>query len=256
MGGFSGKTVVITGASSGIGLTAAKCFAREGASVCIVARDQAKVSKAVEEIKTENQRIRGYACDISNPSLVRDTARQIISECGAVHVLINNAGGFTQKIPWEQVSDEIWNGAIHTNLLSIYYCVREFAQIMISQGIQGSIINVGSSSGLQPKAGRIHYTVTKAAVHTMTKALALELAAHGIRVNAVAPGPTLTEKIQERFLNPLLKASELERMRKIPLQRMGQMEEIADALLFLASAKASFITGAILPVDGGYTIGG
>jgi NAD(P)-dependent dehydrogenase (short-subunit alcohol dehydrogenase family) len=133
--------------------------------------------------------------------------------------------------------------------------MRNAVRIMKTHSIAGSIINIGSSTALQLKNGRLHYTVTKSALHTLSRVVALDLAPLMIRVNVVSPGPTATEIVQKRIDDPTQSAMEEERLRKIPLGRYARTRDIANAVMFLSSEEASFITGAILPVDGGYTIG-
>lgn len=253
------KNVVVTGGSSGIGYAIAKRFYEEGANVAIIGRNYDKLRDSIESIKekvgNKNEKISGFVCDVSNFSDVEKVSREIIHTFGIPNIIINNAAGFINKINWEEITDDIWDKSIKTNFLSVYYLTKVFVKPMIENSIKGSIVNIGSSAALQIKGDKMHYTITKVAVHTITKILALNLAKYGIRVNAVAPGPTLTERVESRFRDEDLLEQEKERMRKIPLNRYALPEEIAEAVLFLASEKASFITGAILPVDGGYTIG-
>ncbi|AEM77704.1 short-chain dehydrogenase/reductase SDR [Thermoanaerobacter wiegelii Rt8.B1] len=255
---FYGKNVIVTGGSSGIGFAIAKKFAEENANVLIIGRNTEKLDSAVKKIKNATNgrgKVCGYVCDVSNYEDIKKVSYSIVTEVGIPEILINNAGGFTNKIQWEEITDDLWNMSIKTNLLSIFYCTKIFAKYMKEKCIKGSIVNIGSSSALQIKNDKMHYTITKSGVHTMTKILALDLAKYGIRVNAVAPGPTLTEKVKSRFEDKGLLEQEQERINKIPLKRYALPEEIAEAVVFLASDKASFITGVILPVDGGYTIG-
>lgn len=252
---FKGKKIVITGASSGIGFGIAKCFAEEGALTILIARNPEKLDNAVQQIIETGSTIYRYICDVSRHEEIENTCRKIIDETGVPDVLVNNAGGFMGKIQWNEITPELWEEAIATNLLSVYYFTRYFATSMKENGVKGAIINIGSSSALQVKSGKMQYTITKSGVHTMTKVFALDLAQYGIRVNSVSPGPTNVERIQKRLEDAELAAQEMERLKKIPLKRFGTVKDIADAVLFLASEKASFITGAILPVDGGYTIG-
>ncbi|NPV69235.1 MAG: SDR family oxidoreductase [Firmicutes bacterium] len=256
MGGFAGRVVVITGASRGIGYAVARRFAEEGAAVAMLARDAARLGEVAREMcKTTGRTARGYPCDVGDPRAVQAVAAAVVSEMGIPDVLVNNAGGMTQRIPFADIDDETWEAALRVNLSGVFYCSRAFARAMISASRRGAIVNVGSSAGIAPKAGRAHYSTSKGAVHVLTKALAAEMAAYGIRANAVSPGLTLTERIAARLADPEEGERERQRVQKIPLKRMASPEEVAEAILFLASEKAAYITGAILPVDGGYTLG-
>jgi short chain dehydrogenase. len=253
---FDGKNVIVTGGSSGIGFAIAKKFAEENANVVVIARNAEKLDAAVKKIKDETKgRVCGYLCDISDYKDIENISHNIVTDIGTPEILVNNAGGFTNKTQWEEITEEMWDMSIKTNLLSVFHCTKIFTQYMRENSIKGSVVNIGSSSALQIKSDKMQYTITKSGVHTMTKILALDLAKYGIRVNAVAPGPTLTERVRSRFDVQGLLQQEQERMDKIPLKRYALPEEIAEAVLFLASDKASFITGVVLPVDGGYTIG-
>lgn len=255
MGYFDNKKVVVTGGSSGIGFGIAKLFAENGATVILIARNAEKLEGAYKKIQDINSHVYKYACDVSNPSEIEDTCEKICKEVGVPDVLANVAGGFTEKISWDKITPEVLEQSMRTNLFSGFYFTKFFAGAMKDNSVKGSIVNIGSSSALQVKRGRIQYTLSKSGVHTMTKVLALDLAQYGIRVNSIAPGPTKTEKIEKRFDDPKLREQELKRMKSIPLGRLADVEEIANTVYFLASDKASFITGVVLPVDGGYTVG-
>lgn len=253
---FNNKNVIVTGGSSGIGFAIAKKFAEENANVIMIGRNAEKLDAAVKKIKDGTERrIYGYICDISNYKDIENISLNIVKDVGLPDILVNNAGGFTNKIQWEEITEEMWNMSIKTNLLSVFHCTRVFTQYMRENSINGSVVNIGSSSALQIKDDKMQYTVTKSSVHVMTKIMALNLSKYGIRVNTVAPGPTMTERIRDRFNIEGLLKEEKERINKIPLKRYALPDEIADAVLFLSSDKASYITGVILPVDGGYTIG-
>lgn len=259
-GGKSGrfsnkKKVLITGGSSGIGLAIAKRFAREKFEIALVARDESKLNNAVNEVNKIGGIASKYICDVSNYEDIVVCCEKIHAEIGIPEVVVNCAGGFTEKLSWDKITPQILEQALRTNLLSVFYFTQIMAKKMIENSVKGIFVNIGSSSAIQIKGGRIHYTLTKSGVHVLTKAFAIELAEYGIRVNAVAPGPTKTERILVRLNDPEIKSQEIERIKKIPFGRFAEPEEIAEVVYFLSSNKASFITGAVIPVDGGYTIG-
>lgn len=251
---FTGKVVLVTGASQGIGLEICRQFSDLGATVISVARNKEKLEMAKQSI-TNNSNIYPYSCDLSVKSEIEKLFDAIKEKFQRIDVLVNNLGAFSEKIEWNAIDYDLWIKTFETNVLSAYFCMVEAAEIMVENKAKGVIINIGSSSALQVKKGRLNYTVSKSALHTMSRVTAMDLAKHQIRVNVVSPGPTATEIVEERMKDPEQWAEEEIRLKKIPLGSYASTSDIANAVVFLSSSKAKFITGAILPVDGGYTIG-
>ena len=250
---FSGKVVLVTGASQGLGgnQPAIRAIGLESDHG---ARHEEKLAQAKARIES-NAKVHIRACDLSDRENIRDLFRSVREDLGRIDVLVNNLGAFSEKLEWNAIDHELWMKTLDTNTLSAYFCMVEAADIMVANGISGAIVNIGSSSALQLKRGRLHYSVSKAALHTLSRVAALDLAKHQIRVNVVSPGPTQTEAVDQRMKDPVQREQEEIRLRKIPLGRYASTADIANAVVFLSSSKAQFITGAILPVDGGYTIG-
>jgi len=251
---FNGKVVVVTGGSQGIGLEIGRQFSDLGATVILVARNLVKLQVAKNKLENGSN-VHIYSCDLSVVTEIELLFTEIKEKFQKIDILVNNMGAFSEKTEWDKIDHDLWINAFNTNTLAAYFCMVKTAKIMIDNGNSGSIINVGSSTALQLKKGRLHYTVTKSAIHTLSRVTALDLAKHQIRVNVVSPGPTATEIVQKRMEDPSQKGQEEERLRKIPLGRYANPSDIANAVIFLSSSLARFITGAILPVDGGYTIG-
>jgi NAD(P)-dependent dehydrogenase (short-subunit alcohol dehydrogenase family) len=251
---FKGKTVLVTGASQGIGLEIVRLFAQAGATVIMVARRKEQLELGRLTID-DNSNVYSVPCDLSVESDINRMFETVTQISGKLHYLVNNVGSFSEKVTWDDIDHDTWIKSYDTNTLSAFFCMRNAVRIMKTHSIAGSIINIGSSTALQLKNGRLHYTVTKSALHTLSRVVALDLAPLMIRVNVVSPGPTATEIVQKRIDDPTQSAMEEERLRKIPLGRYARTRDIANAVMFLSSEEASFITGAILPVDGGYTIG-
>lgn len=249
------KIVLVTGSSLGIGLQIVKEFARRGARTILVARDGARMERALSAIGEGRDNVQGYLCDLGDPDSVSHLFSQLWEEYPRIDVLVNNVGAFSDKLPWNAVDDETWHKCFDLNTLCAYRCSVAVADRLIALGLGGAILNIGSSTALRLKSGRMHYTASKAALHTISQVMALDLAPHGIRVNVVSPGPTATETVQARMEDPAQQEAEAVRLRKVPLGRYAAPTDIANAVLFLVSEQASYITGAILPVDGGYTIG-
>ena len=251
---FAGKVVVVTGASQGIGLEICRQFSDMGANVISVARNQEKLENAKNSIKN-SANIFPYPCDLSVEAEIDKLFGFVRERFQRIDILVNNLGAFSEKKDWNVIDYDLWIKTFETNVLSAYFCMVKAAEIMVENGTKGVIINVGSSSALQVKKGRLNYTVSKSALHTMSRVTAMDLAKHQIRVNVVSPGPTATEIVQSRMGDPVQVLQESERLKKIPLGRYASTADIANAVVFMSSSKAEFITGAILPVDGGYTIG-
>ncbi len=251
---FAGKVVVVTGASQGIGLEICRQFSDMGANVISVARNQERLENAKNSIKN-SANIFPYPCDLSVEAEIDKLFGFVRERFQRIDILVNNLGAFSEKKDWNVIDYDLWIKTFETNVLSAYFCMVKAAEIMVENGTKGVIINVGSSSALQVKKGRLNYTVSKSALHTMSRVTAMDLAKHQIRVNVVSPGPTATEIVQSRMGDPVQVLQESERLKKIPLGRYASTADIANAVVFMSSSKAEFITGAILPVDGGYTIG-
>lgn len=245
MNKFDNKVVVITGAGSGMGKSAAILFSQQGASVVITGRTVSKLEATRHEMAEGDHLI--VSCDVSDAASVREMHRQVIGKYGRADVLVNNAGCVVQGLIHE-VSPEDWHKVMKTDLDGVYHCVHFFAPDLIKT--QGNIVNVASVSGLGGDWGMSAYNAAKGAVVNFTRALAMDYGAFGVRVNAVCPGLTMTDMAQGVKENQALMDAFIAR---ISLKRPGSAEDVARAIMFLASDEAAYITGVNLPVDGGLT---
>jgi 3-oxoacyl-[acyl-carrier protein] reductase len=241
MGEFENTVVLVTGGTRGIGRACAALFAREGAKVALCGRSVETAAAAAEAIEGD---ARGYQADVADPAAVDALIKTVLRDLGPISVLVNNAG-LTRDGLILRMKDDAWNDVLAANLTGAFYCCRAAARDMLKQR-GGRIINIASIIGLRGQAGQANYAASKAGLIGFTKALARELAPRNITVNAVAPGyikTDMTAGIAGAALEALLK--------EIPLQRAGTAEDVAYAVRFLAGEGASYITGAVLTVDGG-----
>ena len=242
---FQQKVVVITGAGSGIGAGAAQRFAREGASVVLVGRTPEKLEKVATQLPQGKHLV--VPCDVSSADEVQNLAQRVIDEYGRVDVLVNNAGVIVQGRIHE-ISLNDWETLMATDLNGVFYCTHYFMPELLKT--KGNVVNISSVSGLGGDWGMSVYNAAKGAVTNFTRALAMDYGADGVRVNAICPGFTFTELTEDMKQNEPLLQKFYER---IPLKRAGEPEDIADAIAFIASDDARYITGVNLPVDGGLT---
>ena len=248
---FSGKSVVITGAGSGIGRATALAFAAEGARIAIhdLALDVA--SKTASLVEAAGAEARAYQVDVSRSAEVESVVEQTMSDFGRIDVLVTSAGVASIHHAFD-VSDEEWSRVIGVNLTGVWNACRYFGPHLVNA--RGSIVNVASLGSLFAAYYRVPYMASKGGVMMLTKALALDLAERGVRVNAVAPGPVDTPMVQRNQARwggvTRAMAAAL-----TPMRRMAKAEDIANAIRFLASDEASFITGQLLIVDGGFSAG-
>ena len=241
-----GSVALVTGAQQGIGRATAVALAREGADIALnYLDDKAGAGSGAELCRKEGRRALIVQGDVAR----RDDAARMVAECvaglGRIDILVNNAGVFP-RVKFLDMTDADWDYLIDINLKGGFLCAQAAARQMVAEGHGGAIVNLSSGALRGAKLG-VHYSASKGGVVSMTRAMALELAAHGIRVNAVAPG--LTDTAQPRYEHS---DEELHVLgRALPLGRLGTPEEIADAIVFLASSKARFITGQVLHANGG-----
>jgi NAD(P)-dependent dehydrogenase (short-subunit alcohol dehydrogenase family) len=253
---FSDKVAVVTGGSSGIGKEAAIRFVAEGGSVVIVGRDAAKAQEAAKEIDPSRKRVATHIGDISLPETGETAVKVALDRFGRLDVLFNNAGIFGPK-PFLDVTEEEFDRFVDIILKGKFFIAQAAAKAMKAAGRGGAIVQTGSMWGLQaigatPSSA---YSAANGGVHALVKNLAIELAPYKIRVNAIAPG-VIETPVYSTFLTPEQVKTVLPTFNAMhPLGRNGQPADAAEALLFLASDQASFITGVILPVDGGVMAG-
>jgi len=243
---FRGKTVVVTGASSGIGAGIASRFAEAGAGLVLhYHRNESGVRQVAELIGKRGGRAVTVQADLAQAAGAAALIQQTISACGLLDVLVNNAGIYPLAGLLE-VAESEWDQVIAANLRSVHLCTQAAARAMIGQGGSGAIVNIASIEAHNPAPQHSHYSAAKAAVVMYTRSAAAELGPRGIRVNCVSPGLIGREGLEQDWpdgVNAYLKA--------VPLGRLGQPDDVADACIFLASEGARWITGADLLVDGG-----
>ncbi len=241
---LQGQSAIVTGASRGIGRAIAQLLAASGAKVACVARSVDKLTETADAIRAAGGEADVYACDVANTESVQQVVEAVTEKWGKLHILVNNAG-ITRDTLIPRMSDEDWDSVIATNLRGTFLFTRAATRPMM-QARYGRIINISSVSGLTGNPGQANYAASKAGVIALTRTVAKELAGRKITVNAVAPGFIETEMTEA--LGPLV----LDEVKKrIPAKRMGQANEIAYGVLFLASEAASYITGQVLTIDGG-----
>jgi len=236
---LKGAVVLVTGGTRGIGRAIAERFKEAGAKVYITGTNKERTEAAARELG-----VNGVKMDVSNREEVKRVVSEIVEKEGGIDVLVNNAG-ITRDALFIRMKDEDWDAVIETNLNGVYNVTRAVVPHMVKRR-KGSVINVSSVVGFTGNVGQTNYSATKSALIGFTKSLAKELGGRGIRVNAVAPGyitTDMTKAIPEKIKSELLKS--------IPLRREGEPREVADAVLFLASEMASYITGTTLHVNGG-----
>lgn len=243
---LSGQIAIVTGASQGLGKAVAIGLAMNGATVACMARNAEKLASTVAEIEAAGGKAQAVACDVTDRGAAAEAIKAVAQEHGQLHILVNNAGITRDKL-MRGMSDEEWDSVIATNLTSCFVCCRAAAGIMRKKKY-GRIINMASISGLIGNPGQANYSASKAGMIGMTRTMSKELVSRGVTVNAVAPGfiaSEMTEAIPAGILDEVKKA--------IPAKRIGNPEDVAAAVLFLASADAGYISGQTLVVDGGMT---
>ena len=239
------KIAIITGGGTGIGLSCARLFCQEGAKVVIFGRRKNRLEDAVREI---GEHVLAVPGDITRNEDIRRLVETTINTYGRVDILVNNAGIFTGS-PLHEMKDNDWDTALDTNMTSVFKLTREVLPHMIRQK-SGNIVHISSILGLVAVPNTAAYNVSKGALNQFSRSLAVEYGSLGIRSNAICPGLIATEMTEELMNDKDLMQ---EWSKNYPIGRFGQPEDVAQACLFLASEESSFVTGAILPVDGGYT---
>jgi 3-oxoacyl-[acyl-carrier protein] reductase len=245
---FSNKNVLVTGSGNGIGRAIAHAFAREGANTVIADNDGNAAQNTAQEIQLQGGRATWYTCDVSSAQQVEDLFARVASDVGELDVLINNVGTTIRK-PIIYFSEDEWDFVFDTNIKSMFMCARAVGLSMLKRHT-GCILNISSVHGLGGISKRLPYSTSKTAVESFTKTLACEWALDGVRVNCISPGYILTKGMQRAFDTGQLNSEDM--IRRTPQARMGSPEDVAEAALFLCSERASFITGTVLHVDGGY----
>jgi NAD(P)-dependent dehydrogenase (short-subunit alcohol dehydrogenase family) len=249
---FEGKVAVVTGAALGIGRAAAVAFAAEGARVAILDLNEAEGEQTVGQIQGSQVEARLFRTDVSQEEEVRATMEEIAAGWGRLDILVNNAGVYYQANALD-TSLENWERVLSVNLTGAFLCTKYAVREMVKNG-GGVVVNVASEAGLVGIKGQVAYNVSKGGLIALTRSCAVDFAEFGVRVNSICPGTTDTPLVQaavQRAPDPTAARRALESCR--PLDRLGRPEEIAAAILFLASGEVGYATGAILSVDGGYT---
>ena len=244
------QVAIITGSARGIGRATARCLAQEGASIVIADINGEGAQDAAAEIEGLGRPALAVATDVAEQAQVQAMVQQAIETFGRIDMLVNNAGN-AALTPLLETTPEEWDRTIKIHLYGTFFCTQAVVAHMVPH-VRGRIVNMSSVSGLVGSAGRSAYGAAKGGIATLTKVLAVELAPHGIRVNAIAPGAVETE-LSRAAWTP---ADQEGYFRLTPIERLGQPEDIARAALFLCSPQSDYVTGHILAVDGGFSVAG
>ena len=245
---LEGKLVVVTGASKGIGRGLAHIIAAEGATVALAARDVEALQVVKETIVSEGGKAYTFALDLRRVDSIRSCFARIEAELGCIDILVNNAG-MGNPIPAEDITEEDWDWMMDLNLKGTFFCCQEAGKRMLKQG-KGRIVNISSQASVVAIPHEAVYCASKGGLNMLTKTLAAEWSGRGVTVNAVGPTFVYTPGTAERLDDPLFLASILS---KIPRGRVATIEDVASAVLYLASDGADMVTGTLLLVDGGWT---
>jgi len=245
---LSGRVAFVTGASQGIGRACALRLATAGASVAVAARNQEKLNELVNEITAVGGKAAAFALDVTDEEQVKSVIKAAITHFGKIDILVNNAGITRDQLVMRMKRSD-WDAVLQTNLTSAYLCTQAVTSSMLKQR-WGRIINISSVFGQMGQAGQANYAASKAGLIGLTMAIARELGSRNITCNAVAPGfieTAMTQTLADEFKQAAVK--------QIPLGRVGTVEDVANAVAFLASDEASYITGHVLSVNGGMLMG-
>jgi NAD(P)-dependent dehydrogenase (short-subunit alcohol dehydrogenase family) len=248
---LTGKVAVVIGGTSGIGRAIAHGFADAGADVVCTSRRQDQVDAAADEIETKGRRTLRLASDVSDRESMQRVLEEAVAQFGQVHILVNSAGR-TKRAPTIEFSEDDWNGIMDTNLTGTLRACQVFGRHMLDKGY-GRIINIASLSSFVALYEVAAYAASKAAVASLTKSLAVEWAPRGVNVNAIAPGVFRTA-LNQKLLDETDRGKEF--LTRTPMKRFGQVSELAGAAIFLASDAASYVTGEVIAVDGGFLASG
>jgi len=252
MAGLDGRRALITGGRQGIGRATALLMAQAGADVAVadIVTDDGRLDGVVQEISTFGRRGLAVRVDVSKAADVAVMTGEVADAFGGIDILVNCAGVWKKGLPLLDCPEEDWDRIVDTNLKGAYLCCKEVGKVMVAGG-GGSIVNLSSQVGLNPTANIGPYGISKAGIIMLTRELALELAPEGVRVNALAPGVVKTDFNRFIWEKP---EDEARAAAGVPLGRLAEPEDIARVAVFLASDEAAYITGAVLPVDGGWRV--
>ena len=244
------KVALVTGGARGIGRAIALGFAREGADVALVyERNVAAAEATAADIRDLGRRALAIRADVADSGQVRATVDSVINTLGSIDILVNNAG-ITGNAPFLELAEAEWDRMLAVDLKSVFLVGQAVAREMARRGA-GTIVNITSIRAHSAIPGLSHYQAAKAGLEMLTRSMALELAAYGIRVNAIEPGSVETDMAKVRPLPPDVRE---ERLKRMPLHRFGQPEDLVGAAVFLACDESRYVTGAVIKVDGGQTL--
>ncbi len=253
---LNGKVAIVTGGGGAIGTAMCLQLAANGAKVIVAGRTLKTLQATVDAVKANGGEATAVIADVSKRESAENLIEETVRIYGRLDCMVNNAGingGPEFRKPIHEYDDGLWDRIVSIDLNGVYYCSKAAVKQMIKQGEGGCVINVGSIVGLTPLRLQCSFTAAKAAVFSLTKTMALELAPQGIRVNGIAPGSVMNEGVKELFYNDKEKAAAI--MSHFPVGHPGEPDDIAAATCYLASEDAKFMTGSIITVDGGWICG-